>query len=108
MRIFAYADFNVDALCHLASKLRGGQYCVYDTSQRPASGTFNWSILVSFCDGVQWVLRSPRNDSEIECEETRLPLLASEAATLKYIRANSGIPVPEVFTYRRDGRPCVS
>ena len=34
-------------------------------------------------------------------DETNLSLLASEAATLKYIKANSTIPVPEVFAYRQ-------
>jgi len=46
------------------------------------------------------VLRSPRNDGAIKSDETNPLLLASEAATLMYIRANSIIPVPEVFAYR--------
>lgn len=32
--------------------------------------------------------------------ETNSNLLASEATTLKYLRANSAIPVPKVFAYR--------
>jgi hypothetical protein len=47
------------------------------------------------------MLRSPRNDGEIKFDETNLILLASEAATLKYIKANSTIPVPEIFAYRQ-------
>jgi len=47
------------------------------------------------------VLRSPRNDGGIKSDETNLILLASEAATLKYIKANSTIPVPEIFAYRQ-------
>jgi len=47
------------------------------------------------------VLRSPRTDGGIKSDETNLILLASEAATLKYIKANSAIPVPEVFAYRQ-------
>jgi len=46
------------------------------------------------------VLRSPRDDDAIKSDKTNLLLLASEAATLMYIRANSKIPVPEVFAYR--------
>lgn len=100
VNIFRYAKFEVSALCHLASKLRGGQSCFCDISQVPASGSFNWAILISFNDGVEWVLRSPRTCGAIMREETNLLLLASEAATLKYIKANSKIPVPEVFAYR--------
>jgi len=99
--IFKYAEFNKLALCRLVSKLRGGQSCFCDTSQTPASGSFNWTILISFIDGVEWVLRSPRNDGGIKSDETNLILLASEAATLKYIKTNSTIPVPEVFAYRQ-------
>jgi len=99
--IFKYAEFNKLALCRLASKLRGGQSCFCDTSQTPASGSFNWTILISFIDGVKWMLRSSRNDGGIKSDETNLILLASEAATLKYIKANSTIPVPEIFAYRQ-------
>ena len=98
--VFQYADFNVLALCRLVSKLRGGQYCFCDTSQVPSCGSFNWTILISFHDGVEWVLRSPRDDGVIQSDEINLLLLASEAATLMYIRANSAIPIPEVFAYR--------
>ncbi len=98
--VFQYADFNEPALYRLVSKLRGGQCYFCDTSQVPAYGSFNWTILIRFRDGVEWVLRSPRDDGAIKSDETNLLLLASEAATLIYIRANSIIPVPEVFAYR--------
>lgn len=106
--IFKYSSFSVSALCRLVSKLRGGQICFCDTSQVPACGSFNWTIIVSFLDGVEWVLRSPRDDGAIKSDETNFLLLASEAATLKYIKANSTIPVPEVFAYRQAGQvPCL-
>ena len=68
--IFKYAKFSVLALCHLVGRLRGGQACICDTSQIPACGSFNWTILVSFLDGVEWVLRSPRDDGAIKSAET--------------------------------------
>ena len=101
LSIFKYANFNVSALRRLASQLREGQACMCDTSQVPACGSFNWTILLSFVDGVEWVLRSPRDDGAIQSDEANFLLLASEAATLKYIKANSTIPVPEVFAYRQ-------
>jgi len=69
----------VPALCRLVSKLRGGQCCFCDTPQVPACGSFDWTILISFRDGVEWVLRSPRDDDAIKSDETNLLLLASEA-----------------------------
>ncbi|MCJ1231354.1 hypothetical protein MMC12_008031 [Toensbergia leucococca] len=99
--VFKYATFNTLALCQLASKMRGGRSCICDTCQIPACGSFNWTILISFVDRVEWVLRSPRDDGAIKSNETNLLLLASEAATLKYIKANSTIPVPDLFAYRQ-------
>ena len=99
--IFKYAEFNKLALCRLVSKLREGQSCFCDTSQTSASDSFNWTILISFIDGVKWMLRFPRNDGEIKFDETNLILLASEVATLKYIKANSTISVLEIFAYRQ-------
>ncbi len=88
------------ALCRLASKLRGGQDCSCDTSQTPAEGSFNWAMFLSFDDGIEWVLCSPRDDAAFRSDGIDLLLLASEAATLMYIRANTTVPVPEVFAYR--------
>ncbi len=101
VNIFKYADLDVPALCHLVGKLRGVQACICDTFQFPVCGSYNWTILVLFPDGVEWVLRSPRDDGAIRSDGTNILLLASEAATLKYIKANSTIPVPEVFAYRQ-------
>lgn len=98
--IFQYADFDIDALCQLASNLRGGQNCSCDPCQIPKSGSFNWAVRLSFTDGVEWLLRSPRQDYGYLSEDISGLLLASEAATLRYIKANSTIPVPEVFAYR--------
>lgn len=58
-------------------------------------------ISLVFDDGVEWVFRSPRPYKYYGLtEEIAATVLASEAATLKYIKANSSIPVPEVFSYR--------
>lgn len=101
VRIFRYAKFDVDALCRLASRLYGGLICHCDLSQVPFSGSLNWAISISFTNGVVWFLRSPRNDDGgILCSETNSKLLESEAVTLKYIKAHSSIPVPEVFAYK--------
>jgi hypothetical protein len=99
-KLFRYAFFNITALCLLAGKLREGQVCFCDSSQTPASGSLYWCILISFSDGVEWVLRSPREDGAIQSTKTNMELLSSEAATLRYIRAYTEIPVPGVFAYR--------
>ncbi|KAJ5227976.1 hypothetical protein N7489_008684 [Penicillium chrysogenum] len=96
--IFTYADFDLQALCRQASKLRQGVSCACDPDQRPASGSFNWAIFISFEDRVRWVFRSPHHRTFMPME-MGIKLLASEAATLRYLRAYSDIPVPEVYDY---------
>lgn len=98
--VFFHARFDVHALLRLAGRLRN-RPCTCDLSQKPISGSLNWAIILSFDDGVEWIFRSPRSQKFYGIdEETAGILLASEAATLKYIRNKSSIPVPEVFHYR--------
>ncbi|KAJ5667808.1 Aminoglycoside phosphotransferase [Penicillium maclennaniae] len=97
-RVFTYADFDLQALCRHASTLRQGIPCTCDPNQRPASGAFNWAVFISFEDGVRWVFRSPHHRTFMPMEMA-VKLLASEAATLRYIRAQSDIPIPMVYDY---------
>ncbi|OOF98680.1 hypothetical protein ASPCADRAFT_504297 [Aspergillus carbonarius ITEM 5010] len=96
--IFTYADFNLPALCSRASKLRQGIPCICDPAQRPASGSFNWAVFISFEDTVRWVFRSPHSRAFMPMEMGK-KLLSSEAATLRYLKAHSDIPVPEIYDY---------
>jgi hypothetical protein len=96
--IFLHAKFNLQALLRLAERLRN-RPCSCNLSQKPLSGSLNWVIFLTFDDGVEWLFRSPRTYYGLD-EEIAGRLLASEAATLKYIKENSSIPVLEVFSYR--------
>ncbi|KAL8807244.1 MAG: hypothetical protein Q9200_004741 [Gallowayella weberi] len=98
--IFRYAKFDSLALCQLASRLRDGQSCSCDLTQTPKAGSFNWAVFLLFADGVEWVLRSPRKGEGVVSDDTNLLLVASEAATLKYIKGHSTIPVPEIYSYQ--------
>ncbi|EFR04280.1 protein kinase subdomain-containing protein [Nannizzia gypsea CBS 118893] len=82
----------VPALIQLAKRsLNTG--CTYDSSQAPLAGSFNWAVVLSFDDGVEWLLRSPRTTYALD-ETTTRAVIASEVATLRYIKQNSSIPVP--------------
>ncbi|POR38280.1 Uncharacterized protein TPAR_01538 [Tolypocladium paradoxum] len=103
--IFYHASFNLAKLLQLATKLRN-QPCACDSSQAPMFGAFSWAIFLKFDDGVEWVFRSPRTECVEISKAGACHILASEAATLKYVRQRTSIPVPEVFhycaTYRND------
>jgi hypothetical protein len=96
--VFFYVNFNLPALLRLAEQLRDVP-CTCDSSKQPESGSWNWAIFISFEDGLQWVFLSPRKDNKIAAE-TEAKLLESHVATLKLLKLNSPIPVPEVFDYR--------
>ncbi|KAM0417341.1 hypothetical protein ACHAPT_012657 [Fusarium lateritium] len=95
--IYFHADFNLNQLLRLAERLRG-RPCSCDDSQAPKAGALNWAIFLEFDDGVEWVFRAPCS-SYAATQGVTGRLLASEAATLKYIREYTSIPVPEVFHY---------
>ncbi|KAJ5373057.1 Aminoglycoside phosphotransferase [Penicillium concentricum] len=97
--IFCYATFNIDALCSLATASRNEIHCSCDSSQQPMSGSFDWAVTVQFEDGVKWIMRSPRSGYGQFPSELSGKLLASEAATLKYLRQATDIPITEVYSY---------
>ena len=96
--VFAHASFNLGNLIQLAERLRS-KPCTCNNSQIPKAGALNWAIFLTFNDGVEWVFRAPCS-SYGAAQGVTERLLASEAATMKYIREHSSIPVPEVFHYR--------
>lgn len=99
-QVFLYAKFDTPALTQLAENLRHVP-CVCDLNQSPRSGALNWAIFLVFKDGVEWVFRSPRKPY-YSSPETTAELLKSEVATMKYIRQNSSVPVPDIFDYKYD------
>lgn len=97
--IFRYADFNLDALLALAEKLRGVP-CKCDVSAPPEFGSLNWVVFVSFDDDIDWVFRSPRIEEPLHLtDETASKMLQSEVTTLKYLKAHTSIPIPEIFAF---------
>ncbi|KAF5637892.1 kinase-like domain protein [Fusarium sp. NRRL 52700] len=66
----------------------------------PKCGSLNWVIFLCFQDGVEWVFRSPKSGLDsFYSDETTSKILVSEASTLLYLKTNTSIPVPQVFSY---------
>ncbi|KAI1064025.1 hypothetical protein LB506_005725 [Fusarium annulatum] len=98
-KIYYFTKFNLPALLSLAEQRRG-QPCTCDITQMPKCGSLNWVIFLCFQDGVEWVFRSPKSDSDsFYSVDTASKILVSEASTLLYLQANTSIPVPQVFSY---------
>ncbi|CZR37879.1 uncharacterized protein FPRO_06930 [Fusarium proliferatum ET1] len=98
-KIYYFAKFNLPALLSLAEQRRG-QPCTCDITQMPKCGSLNWVIFLCFQDGVEWVFRSPKSDFDsFYSDDTASKILVSEASTLLYLKANTSVPVPQVFSY---------
>lgn len=83
--------FDASALFNLASGLHGGQSCFCNLFQTPKIGSLNWAIIiiVSSTDGKEWMLRLRCHEITVLYCTIQSDLLASEAATLKFIKAHS-------------------
>ncbi|PQK14238.1 hypothetical protein BB8028_0004g11680 [Beauveria bassiana] len=98
-KIFRHARLGLDALLALAGDLRGLK-CTCDSTATPKTGSMNWVIFVSFDDGVQWGFRSSRTGYEaIISDNSAKKMLLSEVATLKVLREQTTVPVPEVYSF---------
>ncbi|EQL35181.1 hypothetical protein BDFG_03162 [Blastomyces dermatitidis ATCC 26199] len=63
--IFFYAALNLAELIELAQRLRNVT-CSCDSTQKPFSGSFNWAVVLTFVDGVEWLFRAPRTSYGLE------------------------------------------
>ncbi|KAK3935482.1 hypothetical protein QBC46DRAFT_358193 [Diplogelasinospora grovesii] len=93
-----------DVLASIASRLRNGVPC--DFSEKYSIGHFNMVRRIAFADGISWVarlrlpqLRAVFGDREVlDVAST----LKAEVASMKFLKAKTSIPVPEVHSYSVD------
>ena len=85
--------FNIPQLIQLAAQSINRHADEVAAFEKLAEGGFNRTFLVSMRDGYKLVVRIPYTSTE-----PRQLLVASEAATLDYLRSN-GLPVPKMFGY---------
>lgn len=71
--------------------------CSVDTTKF-ASGTFNVVVALDFSDSVQWVARIPLPQDGYDEQHVSSTLL-SEICTMKLVRVDTKIPVPQVFAW---------
>ncbi|KAH8704834.1 hypothetical protein BGW36DRAFT_421425 [Talaromyces proteolyticus] len=88
----------LDELCATASRSRNGISCSLGNH---TIGGFNVVYELNFSDGIVWVARIPLPYNCYQPEE----MSVSYAATLKYIKKNSTMPVPKVYAYDVQSAP---
>ena len=62
-------------------------------------GSYHVVIILSFADGTMWVLKVPGNGHNEGWDSYSADSLASEAQTMRLIRRETSIPIPEVHAF---------
>ncbi|KAI0636658.1 protein kinase subdomain-containing protein PKL CAK Fmp29 [Trametes polyzona] len=86
--------FDIAGLCHLAAQSVGRNADDVLSLDKIGEGGFNRVFLVTMRDGFKMVARVP-----YPIATPKYLAVASEAATLSFLRSEAGLPVPEVYGY---------
>ncbi len=65
----------------------------------PIFGSYHILFPLEFSDGVRWLLKVPVNGIRDQFDEPAAKALSSEALTMRLLRRETTIPVPEVFAF---------
>ncbi|KAF8816734.1 hypothetical protein BYT27DRAFT_7237737 [Phlegmacium glaucopus] len=87
------SSIHTERLCAAASRLKADVECRLGGT---IVGGFNVLFEIVFADGITWLARCPLTYN-CSSEDASDILMQSYAATLKYIKLHTSIPVPEVF-----------
>ena len=111
------AVVNQDALIDLAKRLRAEKEASLDvratlesvsiSNERfeckikspPICGSYNVVQVIEFSDGVHWILRIPGTGTTDKWTPDSSRALKSSARTMQFLKANTTIPLPEVYHY---------
>ncbi len=109
------AAINFDRLPHLAVSLRksalsgerNGSTCINEEDMPmsctvifpPLAGSYNILFPLLFSDGVRWIFKVPMTGYRGRFDDVAAQALESEAMIMRFIRRDTTIPVPEVYSY---------
>ncbi|KAE8149471.1 kinase-like domain-containing protein [Aspergillus avenaceus] len=65
----------------------------------PISGSYHVLYPVKFNDGVSWLLKVPANGTRNRFQDSDARALRSEALTMRLLRSETTIPLPDVFAF---------
>ena len=65
----------------------------------PLAGSYNILFQLKFSDGVRWLFKVPIHGFHARFDGLAAQALESEAMTMRLIRRQTGIPVPEVYAF---------
>jgi hypothetical protein len=96
-------------LSKLASSARNHIPCETVKAQS-FSGSSHLVCFVRFDDGVEWVARIPSKALSLQCPlpQEDIDRFASEVSTLRWLRANTSVKVPELYAWNIPDTPSLA
>jgi hypothetical protein len=93
-------DELLDNLSNLASSVRNQIPCEPLKAQS-FSGTSHFVCFICFDDGIEWVARIPNKALSLQCPLPKedIDCFASEISTLRWLRDNTSVKVPELYAW---------
>lgn len=68
-------------------------------SSKPMFGSYNILYPIEFADGTRWLIKIPAKGYSGRWTDSDASAVTSEALTMRLVKENTTIPVPEVFSY---------
>lgn len=65
----------------------------------PMYGSYHVLFPLTFCNGIRWIAKVPINGTPATWDETSAAALASEVATMRLLKRETTIPLPDVLDY---------
>ena len=89
------------AAVSIRNKLYSTNFCAADCiiADSALHGSFNVLFPLTFSDGQKWIIKIPGQGHPDQYDDSDAQALRSEAFTMKWIRRETNIPVPEVHAF---------
>ena len=72
----------------------------HPTIEKPALlGSFHIAFVIKFSDGIKWLLKVPATGYNGRFTDIEARALTSEALTMQFLKRETTIPLPEVYSY---------
>ncbi|MCJ1357646.1 MAG: hypothetical protein MMC33_007642 [Icmadophila ericetorum] len=102
---YVLQNINLEAIPNLATSIRAsktpspepGIVCTLDPE--PLYGSFNIHFRLDFSDGISWLLKVPARGHSGTFDESDAEALRSEALTMRLIKSETSVPIPEVYAF---------
>lgn len=98
------ASISLDAIPPYASRIRqchenSASTIACEVLSPPLSGSYHVVFQLEFTDGLRWIIKIPVTGYRDRYDEITARALKSEALTMRFLKRETTIPIPEVYSF---------